>query len=44
MPQLKSKVADAEKMAYSILKDISEYGIPERENQTDDLTLTIQLP
>jgi 3',5'-cyclic AMP phosphodiesterase CpdA len=44
MPQLKSKVADAEKMAHSILKDISEYGIPERENQTDDLTLTIEFP
>lgn len=44
MPQLKDKLNDAEKMANSVMKDISEYGEPGRENQTDDLTLTIELP
>jgi hypothetical protein len=44
VPKLKNKIADVEKMMHSILKDISEYGVPGRENQTDDLTLTIELP
>ena len=44
MPQLKDKLNDAEKMANSVMKDISEYGESGRENQTDDLTLTIELP
>lgn len=43
-PKLKDKIADAEKLANSLLKDISEYGVQGRENQTDDLTLTIELP
>lgn len=44
VPKLKNKIADVDKMMHSILKDISEYGVPGRENQTDDLTLTIELP
>ena len=44
MPQLKEKLNDVEKMANSVMKDISEYGESGRENQTDDLTLTIELP
>lgn len=42
VPSLKTKIADAEKMANSILRDISDYGDPARENQTDDLELTVE--
>lgn len=34
---------DAETALYSMLKDISSYGIEEREDQTNDLELTINL-
>ena len=40
---MKQKIADVEKMANSILRDISDYGDPARENQTDDLEITIDL-
>ena len=30
-------------MANSVLRDISDYGDPVRENQTDDLELTLDL-
>lgn len=43
MPSLKPKIADVEKMANSVLRDISDYGDPVRENQTDDLELTLDL-
>ena len=35
---------DAETTLYSMLKDISSYGIEGRENQTNDLQLTIKMP
>ena len=31
-------------MAYSMLQDKSQYGVPDRENVTNDLTLRVQLP
>ena len=31
-------------MAYSMLEDKSQYGVPDRENVTNDLTLQLQLP
>ena len=31
-------------MAYSMLQDKSQYGVSGRENQTDDLSLTIDMP
>lgn len=43
VPSMKQKIADVEKMANSILRDISDYGDPARENQTDDLEITIDL-
>lgn len=43
VPSMKQKIADVEKMANSILRDISDYGDPDRENQTDDLEITIDL-
>lgn len=42
VPSMKKKIADAEKMLNSILRDISDYGDPARENQTDDLELRIK--
>ena len=44
MPSLTNKIKDVEKVAVSILKDISGYGITGRENQTNDRTLTVELP
>ena len=41
VPSMKQKIADVEKMANSILRDISDYGDSDRKNQTDDLELTI---
>ncbi len=43
MPSIKQLVSDAEKMAHSVLQDISDYGNPGRANQTDDLELTIEM-
>jgi hypothetical protein len=40
---MKQKIADVEKMANSILRDISDYGDSDRKNQTDDLELMISL-
>lgn len=42
VPSIKQKIADVEKMANSVLRDISDYGDPDRENQTDDLELTLR--
>ena len=42
MPSIKQTVADAEKLANSVLRDISDYGDAKRQNQTDDLELTIE--
>ena len=39
----KPKTADVAKIANSILRDISDYGDSNRENQTDDLELMISL-
>ena len=40
----KATITDMEKMANSMLKDISAYGEEGRENQTDDLSLVISMP
>jgi len=40
---MKQKTADVEKIANSILRDISDYGDSDRENQTDDLEFIIPL-
>lgn len=42
VPSLKQHITEVEKMANSILRDISDYGNPDRENQTDDLELKIE--
>ena len=39
----KPKIADVAKIANSILRDISDYGDSNRENQTDDIELMISL-
>ena len=39
-----AKIKQLENMAHSMLEDLSNYGDAERENRTNDLTLTISLP
>ena len=39
-----AKIQQLENMAHSMLEDLSNYGDAERENRTNDLTLTISLP
>ena len=43
IPSMKHRIADVEKMANSVLRDISDYGDPARANQTDDLELSIEM-
>ena len=39
-----AKIKQLENMAHSMLEDLSNYGDAQRENRTNDLTLTISLP
>ena len=39
-----AKIQQLENMAHSMLEDLSNYGDAQRENRTNDLTLTISLP